>query len=225
MASNQRKDEHTEKKTESRRKVLKQSLLGGAAIGVGVTAQKWHKPIVDAVVLPAHAQTSDPTEGGGGSTTADPGAATTTAAPVNLSFRTPAVVSSESNSLIEQVGALLISSATAGKGQSNFFADIGIEVTGNEVDGLTFIAKVLLDDFDFNQIFMTASGDVGGAPANWVDENGCIKGSAGTIAVSAANEMGAQYDIDVSNLLFSESGTLPIGSGFPADNADCQAPK
>ena len=61
----------------SRRKILKQTLAGGAVISAGVASSKWSKPVVDSVVLPAHAQTSTPDGGSGGSTTASPGGGTT----------------------------------------------------------------------------------------------------------------------------------------------------
>jgi len=51
-----------------RRKAVKTILAGSAALGGAVIAPKWHKPVIDAVVVPAHAQTttenctmSDPT--------------------------------------------------------------------------------------------------------------------------------------------------------------------
>ena len=43
---------------ESRRKLLKSLSVSGAAGAVGV----WHKPVVDAVALPVHAQTTDTTD-------------------------------------------------------------------------------------------------------------------------------------------------------------------
>lgn len=68
-------------KQNSRRKILKQTLAGGAVISAGVASSKWSKPVIDSVVLPAHAQTSEPGGGSGGSTTASPGGGTTTATP------------------------------------------------------------------------------------------------------------------------------------------------
>lgn len=50
----------TIKPTQDRRKVIKSvaAISGGLAIGESIP-DKWHRPIVDAVLLPAHAQTSD----------------------------------------------------------------------------------------------------------------------------------------------------------------------
>ncbi|MFH1152184.1 MAG: hypothetical protein V1793_00055 [Pseudomonadota bacterium] len=44
---------------ESRRKVLRKLLIGGGVVaGAGLLPDKWTKPVVDFVVVPAHAQTS-----------------------------------------------------------------------------------------------------------------------------------------------------------------------
>lgn len=42
----------------ARRKLLKGTIAGGAAIGTGLMADKWAKPVVNSVLMPAHAQTS-----------------------------------------------------------------------------------------------------------------------------------------------------------------------
>ena len=43
-----------DKKSEQRRNVVK----GITIVGTGVTLSKWSKPVVESVLLPAHAQTS-----------------------------------------------------------------------------------------------------------------------------------------------------------------------
>lgn len=49
----------SKKYTESRRKALKSMMAGGAAAtGTGLLSKEWAKPVVDSVMLPAHAQTS-----------------------------------------------------------------------------------------------------------------------------------------------------------------------
>ena len=42
-----------------RRKVLKSTLAGGAVITASIAPEKWTKPVLSSVVLPAHATTSD----------------------------------------------------------------------------------------------------------------------------------------------------------------------
>jgi hypothetical protein len=47
---------------ESRRRVLRKIMLSGGAIaGAGFLPDRWMKPVVNSVVVPAHAQTSAPT--------------------------------------------------------------------------------------------------------------------------------------------------------------------
>ena len=64
---------------ESRRKALKSTLIGGAVISTSVAPDRWKKPVLDSVVLPAHAATTDETGSGApGNTTAAPTPAPTT---------------------------------------------------------------------------------------------------------------------------------------------------
>jgi hypothetical protein len=44
----------------SRRKLLERVALGGAAISVTLLPSKWVKPVVETIVVPAHAQVSGP---------------------------------------------------------------------------------------------------------------------------------------------------------------------
>ena len=46
------------KKTVSRRKAISSIVVGGGAITLTQLPSKWKKPIVDSIILPAHAQTS-----------------------------------------------------------------------------------------------------------------------------------------------------------------------
>ena len=42
----------------SRRKVLKSTLAGGVVITTTIKSEEWVKPVVNSVIIPAHAQTS-----------------------------------------------------------------------------------------------------------------------------------------------------------------------
>jgi hypothetical protein len=44
----------------SRRKLLERVALGGAAISVSLLPSRWVKPVVETIVVPAHAQVSGP---------------------------------------------------------------------------------------------------------------------------------------------------------------------
>ena len=64
MASDEKaeRDKSESKDAEGRRKVLKGGVVvGGAAVAAALTLpKKWTRPVVEAVVVPAHAQTSPP---------------------------------------------------------------------------------------------------------------------------------------------------------------------
>jgi hypothetical protein len=69
-------------KKETRRKVLRNTLIGGAVISTGAAIPgKWSKPALEAVILPSHAATTDDTG-------TDPGENTTTAAPTTTATPT-----------------------------------------------------------------------------------------------------------------------------------------
>ncbi|HHD63393.1 MAG TPA: twin-arginine translocation signal domain-containing protein [Desulfobulbaceae bacterium] len=44
----------------SRRKALKKIAAGGAVAGILALSGKWSKPVVDSIILPAHAQATNP---------------------------------------------------------------------------------------------------------------------------------------------------------------------
>ncbi len=69
-----------EKTTDSRRKLLKSLAVGSGAVVAGKSLpESWSKPVINSVVLPAHAETTDGSgSSGGDQTTAAP---TTTADP------------------------------------------------------------------------------------------------------------------------------------------------
>ncbi|MEE9447950.1 MAG: hypothetical protein V3V09_08305, partial [Arenicellales bacterium] len=53
-----------------RRKLLKSAALGSGAIGIGgLAGEKWAKPIISAVILPTHAQTTETDASSAGKTT------------------------------------------------------------------------------------------------------------------------------------------------------------
>ncbi len=45
----------TRKNDDERRKILKTTLAGGAVITTSILPEKWEKPSMDSIVLPAHA--------------------------------------------------------------------------------------------------------------------------------------------------------------------------
>jgi hypothetical protein len=67
---------------ETRRKVLRNTLIGGAVISTGALPEKWSKPVLDSVILPVHAETTDDSDSNPG------GNPTTTAAPTTTPVAT-----------------------------------------------------------------------------------------------------------------------------------------
>ena len=97
-------EENNNSSKNSRRRILKGTLLGGAAVTSGMAGNKWVKPTVQSVLLPAHANTTD--SGG------DPGSGTNLFGPF---FRTidPIAVGnrdslSDSDSLLARAGDLVL---------------------------------------------------------------------------------------------------------------------
>ena len=211
------------KRVNYRRKVLI-GLTGGIA-GASQLPSKWTKPVINSVILPAHAQTSattaapttaSPTTGGpttGAPTTAAP--TTTTMAPLPTNFRgsVSLAINFASNER-ESIFSALIPKAYAGI--SNPTGDLCI--TSN--DGTSFETK-LLYDFDGTH-FHDGSGSVGGGSTGFPQ----IAGTAGcfildaNIAVSSISESGADFSIGGE---VSAMGTLPVGSGCPSNpGGGCQ---
>lgn len=56
-------------KKSTRRKVLANTLAGGIVASTGALSSKWRKPVLDAVVLPGHAVTTDSSSSSDGVTT------------------------------------------------------------------------------------------------------------------------------------------------------------
>jgi hypothetical protein len=67
-----------------RRRLLKQAMAGGI-VGAALLPERWLRPVVDSVIVPAHAQTSP---GRTSTTTAGPGTSTTTTPPPPLTTTT-----------------------------------------------------------------------------------------------------------------------------------------
>lgn len=118
-----KKSSHSLEKTasdnkDSRRNILKKLAVGGLAAGAAMPT-KWSKPVVDAVVLPAHAQTSDATvRGGGGGTSVPPGP-------------TPG------NTIGEDVLDFFVSEASAGGGPTDFCIEITVTQNNSVITSVT----------------------------------------------------------------------------------------
>ncbi len=167
--------------------------LAGGVVGATQLPATWTKPVVDSVLLPAHAQT-----------TVVP---TTTVFMQN--FRGQFSVDINFGSIDQPQEGLyatildtVIPKAHAGFRMSP--ADMCIEVNGT-----SFTATLLVN----NDILFTASGTVGGGPVTLTDVDGCTSVPT-ELTVNSASSAGADYTLSG---FYSTSGMLPAGSGCPTD--------
>ena len=101
-------DQNIEQKLSARRKLLK-TTLGGTILGGAAASSPWVKPVVESVVIPAHAETTD--SGG------DPGSGINNLGPYFGSVDSIALAQhfddSDSESLLTKAGDLLVPEASA----------------------------------------------------------------------------------------------------------------
>lgn len=176
----------------------RRKLLLGLTGGVVATSQlpsTWQKPIVNAVMLPVHAQTTLQEYSGDVSTFQNAG-----------NFDLPSPLS------------LLIPNAYAGEDVDT--AQLHINLT----DATNFIATLLIkDDFGNQEIqvaewLYSGSGTVGGSAIMMGLVNGCPAYFDVTIEVPSAGET-ASYTITVGEL--SASGEIGAGGDIPGPAAEC----
>ena len=98
-------------------------------LSVGVTASKWQKPVIESVLLPAHAQTSAPDGGVGGGTTASPGGGTT-GSPTTTSTTPTTSTTTTATPTTTTPAPLTVTSATPSLVQSNTPTLVTITGTG-----------------------------------------------------------------------------------------------
>ncbi len=200
-----------DKKITNRRKVIL-GLTGGIA-GVSQLPSRWTKPVVDSVILPAHAQTSVTTTPAP-TTTAAPGVTTTTTtttmAPLPTNFRGN-VGTGFSDNGFDKIISAFISDAHAGG-----FPGMG-DCCVNSPDGMGFDLKLLVGNNGFFGFYET-SGTVGGGAQMVTDSNGCFPTTL-SIGVSGITAAGAAVEIN------GAMSNVPEGMGCPSNpgpSDDCQ---
>ena len=189
------------KKSTERRKVL--IGLGGGIVGANQLPGSWAKPVVDAVILPSHAETTD-----------DSGALPPeTPAPTPTQFSgsfdlNP--IGGADNRPIDDVLSILVPEAYAGETVSS--GQMCIDTSGAP----GFEAKgSLIGEGDF---YYSGSGTIGGAAvlltAHECNSNG---GTAVSLTVTSVSAAGADYVITVASGSVGANGTLPEGSVCPSE--------
>ncbi len=184
-------------KSDNRRKIL----IGMAIAGATQLPNTWQKPIVDAVILPSHAKTSDDTDSGA------PGNPVITEFSGNLPY-TPNSLNVQNASKTE-ILSLLIPPAYAGGILVNGQADICITVENAQ----TYTAKIQLLA-GRNMASFEAAGDVGGQPVIITPfENIACNGPSELYleVISTSNE-GTIFEITTRNGTIVSHGLLKAGT-------------
>ncbi len=199
-------------KENSRRKVL--IGLGSGLAGVSQLPKAWTKPVVDSVLLPAHATTSD--EDGslpGGNVTEFSG---------NPVF-SPA--SADKSGPATDFLSLIVPEAYAGVPPSQgpgIPQDVSmcIDISGAP----TFTAKLEATFFGQSTEYYEVTGSIGGAAVNLIFQ-GCVEqlpSSTITIEVPSTSDEGAVYEM-ISTLQFSDAGvSVAMGTLLPGQT--CPTP-
>ncbi len=162
-----------------RRQALKNIALGGGLISAASMApQKWVRPVVDSVILPSHANTSDDNAN-------LPGAATTTLAPVlDYTFGgIPQTVQSGIDEKTQNIASRLLDTAipTAqayDDSKDTYYACLAI--TGNSYSG-----KIVIQRYGYYyDEYANISGTVGTPGTHTVTSQFCISGSSNIIDIN-----------------------------------------
>jgi len=202
------------KQPNTRRKAL--AILGGGLLGASQLPKAWTRPVVNAVILPAHAQTTSPENVSLPDDTPPP------PPPVDLPthfrndipFSRPlsaGILSPGSNNIL----SLLISDAQAGFSVSS--GDMSID----SPDGINFTAICNINPG--TTVTLTAAGQINAGPVDLISP-ACGGQVAGTITVSTITAAGAPYSISLSSALAGgeiSAGTLPEGIGEPTFSESC----
>jgi len=195
-------------KTTDRRKVL--IGLSGGIIGAIQLPESWTKPVVDAVILPSHAATTDDSG-------TLPSENTATAEPVVITdfsgdFTFPG--GDVSNTLIDNALSVLIPDAHAGRPVYDS-GQMCIVVTPPTGSGASYTANVLIvRDNGYSNLY-SGEGTVNGGATTLDYVSGCDPHHPQlSLNVTSVSNGGAVYTLDAGNGNVTED-TLPPGSVCP----------
>ena len=184
--------------------ILQRRTILGALTGIGALAV-WHKPIIDSVVLPAHAQTS-----------------VFTGQYIDNNVSTTIITNSSNNSLMDNIVSLVVPNAHAG----HETPEGGHVVV--DISELTFDAFVITEDaMGGDQQFAAIGGTVDGAALRLdiIGGDVCIDTNYVELSVLAVDATSAMYELNGfrgnGTQRFSSVGTLVTGLTPPADLTAC----
>jgi len=206
-------------KTNARRKAL--TILGGGLIGATQLPAAWTRPVINSIVLPAHAQTTTPEIQSQPDDT--PAPAPEPQLPTHfrdiISFVEP-IRNGQGSSTpnASDLLSLLVSEAHAGY----IGTDAG-DLSIDSVDGINFTAKLNYTQPGPGTIYsFVASGQINGGPAPLRTTAACGSNDLGdTISVTAISDAGAAYSLDLNSFFVISNGVLPVASGDPATSSEC----
>lgn len=188
-------------------KLPRRTILG-VLTGAGALAV-WHKPIIDSVILPAHAQMS---------------VFSGQYINNNISVTNNKIASLDNNSsIIENIVGLVVPNAQAGHA-SLVGGHIVVDITGTSFDA--FVIAEDGDVQDSSQQFEGASGTVDGAALR-LDITGGFCGDTNYVELSVfdVDETSASYEMNGYNAsdvnVYSSIGTVVTGLTPPANLAAC----
>ncbi len=187
------------KNPNTRRKLL--IGIGSTVLGASQLPKSWSKPIVNAVILPTHAQTTE--------TDSSPTPTLPTSFSGTLTF--PGVVNNKENKLL----SILIPEALAG-GYAPRSGEMCITI--DSPGGSNFTAQVLLSDGQFIEDAFEGSGTINGGPVVLNYSGGCQIASPPSLEVTSVAASGATYSLNASGQI--AAGVLPEGTACP-DDAFC----
>lgn len=196
------------KNSKTRRKLL--FALTSGIVGASQLPKSWTKPVVNAVLLPAHAQTTD--TDAGPTPTPPPALPTAFSGPIDFPGS-----NADSKNPANKLLSLFVSEAHAGLQPANSGQ---MCITIDSPGGSNFITSILLANVNGLTTVYEGNGSVSGGPSALNPSSGCtdIFGTP-TIEVTNVTATGAEYTI-AAGFVTTVSGTLPKGTGCP-DTSVC----
>lgn len=187
------------KKPNNRRKAL--IGISGGLIGASQLPSTWTKPIVDSVILPVHAETTDDSDN----------LPPVEVLPTRFSGSFNLIPTTGDSTSIENALSLLVSDAFAG------LIPIDGQMCIDTSSSPAFSAKVAMGD-NTTTLYYEGNGTIGGGPA-LLTQSPCnmYQSVSITIEVTTVSAAGAVYALMPSTGYVPIQGTLPEGTQCPAE--------
>lgn len=197
-----------------RRKLLKSIAAGSGAVVAGkCLPEGWTRPVINSVMLPAHASTTNDTDSGGTDTT-------TTEAPLPTSYNDTLVFNAIEGRInhLEDVLSVFVQDALA-----KYAPPSGGSMCVDTSNAPDFIATVLIKDEQLSGYFK-GTGTIGSSnPTLLTHMGGCDIYGTVEIMVTSYDANGAVYTVYTDSGNYVAPGTAPAGTTCPQIPVDCAA--